>query len=296
MHARTLMTLALAGNLLAGCSKKETPVPAETPPPVSETPATPEDSGSVRFAMPGGSGSSPTTARESLADASQQPAGGSTGAKIDQAQFVAYYPPFYPLPLRMEGVEGTIDVAFRVDTTGVVSDVTVLGATAPEFQDYAVEAVQKWRFVPAMQEGKSIPVFIRMPVSFISEFGSDPGALAGSPLARMAYLDGRYYTVNQAGKYVPASGDPIPLKRILPAKPVDAVWESNLNVTLNLTVNEVGRVLEPSIQKSSGNASFDQAALEAVAFWQFLPRLRDGNPVTSRAQLPILYGVEQAKE
>jgi len=246
--------------------------------------------------MPGENGTSPTTARERLADAPQQAARAAPGAQVDQAQLLAYYPPFYPLPLRMEGVEGTIDVAFRVDTAGVVSEVTVLTATAPEFTEFAVEAVQKWRFVPAQQEGTPVPVIIRMTVPFISEFGSDPEALVGSPLARMAYLDGRYYTVNEAGKYVPANGDPIPIKRVLPAKPVDATWSSNLSVTLTLTVNEVGRVLEPAIQKPSGNESFDQAALEAVQFWQFLPRFRDGNPISSRAQLPILYGTEQAAE
>lgn len=296
MHARTLMSLALVGALLAGCSKKEAPPPAESTAPAAETEATPEDSGSVRFAMPGSSDDSPNTARDRLADASQQPAGtaGPAGGEIEQAQLLAYFPPFYPLPLRMEGVEGTIDIAFRVDAAGIVSNVTVLSATAQEFQDYAVEAVEQWRFIPAKQDGKPVPVIIRMTVPFISEFGSDPAAMAGSPLARMAYLDGRYYTINDAGKFVPANGDPVPIKRVLPAQPVDVTWGSNLRVTLTLTVNDEGRVLDPEIQTSSGDASFDQAALEAVHFWQFLPRLRDGNPISSRAQLPILYGVEAA--
>jgi len=294
MHARTLMPLALAGALFTGCSKQETPTPAESTGsvPSPETAATSEDSGSVRFAIPGGDTGSPTTARERLVDAAQQPAGAATGTKIDQAELLAYFPPFYPLPLRMEGVEGTIDVVFRVDAAGMVSEVRVLGATASEFTEYAVEAVQKWRFVPANQDGAPVPVIIRMKVPFISEFGSDPGALVGSPLARMAFLDGRYYIINEDGKYVPADADPVPVRRVHPARPPEVTWGENLRVTLTLTVNEVGRVLEPAIQETSGDASFDQAAMEAVRFWQFLPRLRDGNPLSSRAQLPIIFAVE----
>ena len=60
-------------------------------------------------------------------------------------------------------------------------------------------------------------------------------------------------------------------------------------VQLKVLVGENGRVQEATIGKSSGDASLDEAALEAVRKWRFEAARRDGAPVRAWALVPIEF-------
>jgi len=59
---------------------------------------------------------------------------------------------------------------------------------------------------------------------------------------------------------------------------------------LRLVVSEDGRVTQISVQRSSGFAALDDAALAAVHKWRWSPTVRDGRPVaiTGLVQIPFV--------
>ncbi|MGH8021637.1 MAG: TonB family protein [Opitutaceae bacterium] len=313
-----LVTAVALGSAFSGCSKKEEPAPAETSQPASaatvtpavETPQAPEigedDKPTIRLNLPG------LTDAETEPSATLQPQAGSgvaatkppaVGSKTpapvaagDQAaaqpaELVVFYPPFYPLSKRMQGIEGRIDLGVSISETGDVTNVEVLAATVPQFREYAVAAAKDWQFTPARVNGKPVPVKAQFPVPFISEFGSGELSVY-SPLAPLSYIDGTIYTIGKDGRRVPANVSVMPLIRVTPAFRRPEGETKPLRVMLNFMVTAEGQVKDPVVTEPSGT-DFDQAALTAVKYWQFLPQIRDGKPQASSVKLPIVYGSEQ---
>lgn len=60
-------------------------------------------------------------------------------------------------------------------------------------------------------------------------------------------------------------------------------------VRLRLLIGTDGRPLQIVLGISSGYPSLDRAALRAVAHWRFKPRLLNGQPVESWAEMPVVF-------
>lgn len=72
----------------------------------------------------------------------------------------------------------------------------------------------------------------------------------------------------------------IPTKRESPSYPRNAEATGDEGwVMVSYTIDTGGKVIEAMIEDSSGIASFEKAALEAVQQWQFVPARLDGTPV-----------------
>jgi protein TonB len=63
-------------------------------------------------------------------------------------------------------------------------------------------------------------------------------------------------------------------------------------VRLRLRIGIDGQPLEVLLGASSGYVALDRAALKAVAHWRFKPRLLNGQPVESWAEMPIVFRLE----
>ena len=69
----------------------------------------------------------------------------------------------------------------------------------------------------------------------------------------------------------------IPLVRIAPRYPREALMSGKTGyVTIKLTVDEDGKVIDAVISDSRPPRIFDRAALTAVLRWKFKPRVIDG--------------------
>ncbi len=66
--------------------------------------------------------------------------------------------PEYPEALRRTNIEGNVVVAFTVDTQGRVHDIEVQRCTNHKLERAAVDAVRRWRFQPALRNGKPVEV------------------------------------------------------------------------------------------------------------------------------------------
>lgn len=72
--------------------------------------------------------------------------------------------PEYPLDLRRQGVSGIAVLRLKISASGVVSDITVMRASEPEFAAAAKASVSSWAFEPATRDGK--PVMCSMDYTF----------------------------------------------------------------------------------------------------------------------------------
>lgn len=60
-------------------------------------------------------------------------------------------------------------------------------------------------------------------------------------------------------------------------------------VVVRVNVSADGRPLSVSIEQGSGYASLDEAAVNAVEHWRFVPATRDGASVPATAEVPIRF-------
>lgn len=74
--------------------------------------------------------------------------------------------PVYPGTLRDGGVAGGAILELEVDATGAITRLSTMRASHPEFQASAEEAVRKWVFAPAMQDGKPVASRTRLAVVY----------------------------------------------------------------------------------------------------------------------------------
>jgi protein TonB len=86
-------------------------------------------------------------------------------------QTLAAPPPPYPRDALLDRLEGTVVLDVHVDADGRPIDVVVVTSSGHRALDRAAQrqVLQKWRFRPALQDGRAVPALGRVPVSFVLE-------------------------------------------------------------------------------------------------------------------------------
>ncbi|MEM5769249.1 MAG: TonB family protein [Bacillota bacterium] len=75
--------------------------------------------------------------------------------------------PAYPTEARVKGWEGRVILGITVSEAGSVAAVYVRSSSGYEILDNAaIEAAQKWRFMPVQKSGKPVSSYIAVPISF----------------------------------------------------------------------------------------------------------------------------------
>jgi len=64
--------------------------------------------------------------------------------------------PQYPQQARQRKLEGWVQVTFTISTAGSVRDASVVKSSDSVFERSAIQAVNKWKYQPQMQEGKPV--------------------------------------------------------------------------------------------------------------------------------------------
>jgi periplasmic protein TonB len=78
--------------------------------------------------------------------------------------------PDYPESARRRGEQGRVMVRVAVSAQGSPAEVAVSATSGhPSLDAAAVEAVRKWRFVPATQGGRPVPSVAEVPIRFLLE-------------------------------------------------------------------------------------------------------------------------------
>ncbi len=74
--------------------------------------------------------------------------------------------PKYPKAARKEQFEGTVVLWLIVNSQGSPEQIKVQRALGHDLDQSAVDAVRRWKFVPAMKEGAPVAVMINVEVNF----------------------------------------------------------------------------------------------------------------------------------
>lgn len=124
------------------------PKPPETPP---ETP--PQDMDNIDPTAPTISVAPPTVAAETSI-------GGPGGMNIAEGDYlpIVRVAPVYPARALSRGLEGYVDMAFTVTTTGTVKDPVVVYSTSSLFERAAIRAVLKFKYKPRVVDGVPVEV------------------------------------------------------------------------------------------------------------------------------------------
>ena len=75
--------------------------------------------------------------------------------------------PSYPRVARQAGLGGRVTVRAVIAPDGSVESVEVFSSTNPLFNEAAVEAVRKWRYRPALMNGRPVRVYFSVVVDFL---------------------------------------------------------------------------------------------------------------------------------
>ena len=84
---------------------------------------------------------------------------------------------------------------------------------------------------------------------------------------------------------------PMPTKTVPPVYPMELKREGVSGmVTMSITVDEKGNVLNPVVKKST-RPEFEQPAIDAVSKWRFEPAKKDGKPVQVQVVIPVKFSI-----
>jgi protein TonB len=145
------------------------PTPAKTVPepyPASPSPINPSPANDAHEDTRNTESVTPNTAI-APSPALAQPTDTGPSTPVYEAAYLHNPPPVYPALARRRGEEGKVLLTVHVSAIGGVEQVAVARSSESALLDQAaVTAVQKWRFVPATQNGTPIAAQVMVPVVF----------------------------------------------------------------------------------------------------------------------------------
>jgi protein TonB len=160
--------LAFASPLLA---RRIGPEPTRTPSPATTLGPQPPaaGAGAVRESTQGPTGESDASATSPSAD---DPPAASSGPAASGASRTARFRetparPDYPAIARRRGWEGRVTLRLSLDAEGTVCDVAVASSSGrAALDEAAVEGAFRWRFEPAVEDGRAVPSTVEKAVEF----------------------------------------------------------------------------------------------------------------------------------
>jgi len=83
------------------------------------------------------------------------------------AVYLSNPPPAYPLAARRRGIEGTVLVRAEISAGGECQRAELKKTSGHEMLDHAaLEAVKKWRFMPAKRGSQAVVAWVEVPITF----------------------------------------------------------------------------------------------------------------------------------
>lgn len=87
-------------------------------------------------------------------------------SKFESAVPVRTVRPEYPEQLKAENIAGVVEIRCTVDVQGNVVSPEVQKSTNEGFNKAALDAVRKWKFKPAQQDGTPVAKPVIIPIRF----------------------------------------------------------------------------------------------------------------------------------
>lgn len=243
----------------------------------------------------GGSGSNEVF---DVVEAAPIPAGGMQGWNTYLSKNLQY-----PTNARRKGIEGTVIVAFVVNTDGTVSDFEILRAIGGGCDEEAIRIVKgspKW--TPGMQGGKAVRTRMRLPLTF--QLG-EPVPIGNSstpelkPVALLPPAEGQDPSQENTTFFDEQDTPPTPIGG-LPA------WQRHLSenltyptsarsrgiqgtVLVSFVVNTDGSVTEVKLVRGIGGGCDEEALRVFKLSPKWSPGMIKGKAMRTRMTLPLSF-------
>ena len=184
--------------------------------------------------------------------------------------------PVYPADALDARVTGVVIIEATIDTLGNVSTARVLRGQ-PLLDQAALDAVKEWQFTPTMLNGVAVPVIMTVTVNFTTSGPGESGRIEPAwapppppPPPPAQLVDGQVP--------VRVGGNVKPPTKIRDVKPIYPAYAEAANVQgvviLEATIDPDGNVRSARVLR--GRPLLDNAAIEAVEQWQYVPTLMNG--------------------
>jgi TonB family protein len=221
----------------------------------------------------------------------------------------------YPRDSIRAGEQGTIRVQFRVTETGDVSECNVTnGSGFPRLDQAACDVVARWKYRPAIEDGKASSAVLNTDIRFGPLFGSspflpttpNPGAIGGDPAMNIperppapressvrapetARGSAEEITIPFPEGYTP----PVALNShalVADDYPADSIrmFEQGM-IALRYLVTATGDVSECRVGSSSGYPRLDAAACALARRWKFKPATLDGEAIPTFVNANVVF-------
>lgn len=197
--------------------------------------------------------------------------------------------PVYPFEALQARQKGRTKIVYAIDTEGRVRQAKLLEATTPEMGHAVLAMIDTWRFKPARKkDGTKVATLFGMEHEFLPEDSSD---VPVSPAAREILRDLQKNPESIVGAEK-LDQPPKPLSRRPPVYP-SMLREAGQpgEALIEFYIDERGDVHLPRVVSCSA-PEFGYAAAQAVATWRFEPPLKGGKKVTTRARVPVNFGIK----
>jgi TonB family protein len=206
------------------------------------------------------------------------------GSVANAPEMLGVADPVWPLDALLKGEAGAATVEFTVTETGMVEELRLVEATAPDFGLSLLAAMQAWIFNPAIENNRAVAVRLRRRV----EFKPPSGTAADTPDAEARVLAA--LRQNAIGSAKGLDARLAPLYRVAPEYPA-VLKAANApapagRAELEIVIDRDGRVRLPRII-SATQPEFGWAAATAVVQWVFAAPRRGGEPVDVKARIPF---------
>ncbi len=194
---------------------------------------------------------------------------------------------------------GVVLLNLIVDQNGQPQNVHVLRGVGMGLDEKAIEAVRQYKFKPAMEDGRPVPVALNVEVNFqifdkpptqpspaVAEaFKTFPGGSGALPSLAPAPPD---LTIRTIGGKV---STPIVLYSVSPEYTPEAKAAKTEGIVLvNLIVDQHGVPQNVHVVRPLPNG-LDERAVEAVRQYRFRPAMEDGKPVRVELNVEVNFKI-----
>ncbi|MBN2234848.1 MAG: energy transducer TonB [Opitutales bacterium] len=207
-----------------------------------------------------------------------------------------FVPPIFPLVLKGRGVvDGDMNVLFEIDEKGKVSDWLVLRASHPEFINSVNRVVDRWQFVPILEDGEPQKVIKEVVLSFRLEgaiVNMDIGSFVTNNILRDRFglTDQNEYRVSELSEL---DRIPRPVEMVKPEIPRIGDVPETTRATIEFFIDETGQIRFPRVVRSDAPDLYLGQAYLALKKWRFEAPVRGGRPVVARAVQPFVFDNRQ---
>lgn len=178
--------------------------------------------------------------------------------------------PLYPTAMQQLGITGLVIVMCYVTDRGEVADATVLASDTVHLLNVSsLAAAMEWRFQPSQDEnGRAVDGWRLLPFQFALE----------APVPAEAVPE-------VVEGYVPPRA-----VRVIPAEYPERARQTRIEGTViwRITVDRRGKMVQAALEEGV-HPILDQAAMEAIEQYLFVPAQQDGAPVSGEILIPVQF-------